>query len=80
MSKPASRRMHLVLGGQLKSLDGPLEFRDPSTVEFVGAYPSYDDAYRAWQAKAQATVDNAMARYFILDANKLLDPLSRKKH
>jgi hypothetical protein len=75
MSKPAARRhMHIVLGGELKSLQGPLEFRDPATVEFVGAYSSYDEAYRAWKAKAHATVDNAHARYFILDANSLLDP------
>jgi myo-inositol-1(or 4)-monophosphatase len=66
--------MHIVLGGELKDLEGPLEFRDPSTVEFVGAYASYDDAVRAWRAKAQQTVDNALARYFIIDANKLLTP------
>ena len=66
--------MHIVLGGELKALDGPLEFRDPSTVEFVGAYASYDDAVRAWRGKAQQTVDNALARYFIIDANKMLTP------
>jgi hypothetical protein len=66
--------MHIVLGGELKDLEGPLEFRDPATVEFVGAYASYDDAVGAWRAKAQQTVDNALARYFIIDANKLLTP------
>jgi myo-inositol-1(or 4)-monophosphatase len=70
----ARNRMHIVLGGELKQLDGPLEFRDPSKVEFVGAYPTYDDAVRAWRAKAQQTVDNALARYFIIDAQKLLEP------
>jgi len=66
--------MYIVLGGELKELEGPLAFRDPSTVEFVGAYASYDDATRAWRAKAQQTVDNALARYFIIDAAKLLTP------
>ncbi len=70
----ARNRMHIVLGGELKQLDGPLEFRDCAKVEFVGAYPSYDEAVLAWRAKAQQTVDNALARYFIIDAQKLLEP------
>ena len=60
---------------ELKDVQGT-EFRDLSEVEFVGAYPSYADAHRAWKAKAQATVDNAHARYFIIHAHKLLDPSS----
>jgi myo-inositol-1(or 4)-monophosphatase len=66
--------LHIVLGGELKALEGHPHFRDPSTVVFVGAYPNYDEAYAAWKAKAQATVDNAHARFFIIDADKLLDP------
>jgi len=66
--------LHLVLGGELKQLTGPAEFRDLSKVDLVGAYPSYDEALRAWRAKAQETVDNAMMRYFILHAHKLMDP------
>lgn len=66
--------MFIVLGGELTDLGGPLEFRDPSTVEFVGAYGTYDEAVRAWRGRAQQTVDNALARYFIIDARKLLEP------
>ncbi len=66
--------MFIVLGGELKQLNGPLEFRDPSSVEYVGAYGSYDEAVKAWRAKAQQTVDNAHARYFIIDAAKMLEP------
>ncbi len=65
--------LHIVLGGELKSVTGT-EFRDPSKIDLVGAYGSYDEARRAWKAKAQATVDNAHMRYFILHAHKLLDP------
>lgn len=65
--------LHLVFGGELKDVTG-LEFRDLSKIDFVGAYPSYDDAHRAWLANAQATVDNAHMRYFIIHAHKLLDP------
>jgi hypothetical protein len=74
MTDDAAHHLHIVLGGELKSLQGPLEFRDPTTVEFVGAFANYAEAYKAWKARAQATVDNAHARYFILDANRLLDP------
>lgn len=65
--------LHLVIGGELKDVAGT-EFRDLSKVEFVGAFPTYNDAHAAWKAKAQATVDNAHARYFIIHAHKLLDP------
>ena len=49
-------------------------FRDLTKVEFVGAFGSYDEAKKAWKARAQATVDNAHMRYFILHAHKLIDP------
>jgi hypothetical protein len=65
--------LHLVIGGELKNVSGT-EFRDLHQVEFVGAYASYAEAHAAWKAKAQATVDNAHARYFIIHAHKLLDP------
>ena len=70
---PEKQLLHLVIGGELKEVAGT-EFRDLKALDFAGAYPTYSDAYRAWQAKAQATVDNAHARYFIIHAHKLLDP------
>ena len=65
--------LHLVIGGELKQV-GEHEFRDLSKVDFVGAYPGYAEAFVAWKAKAQATVDNALMRYFIIHAHRLLDP------
>ena len=65
--------LHIVIGGELKSVDA-IEFRDLSKVEFVGAFPNYAEAHRAWRARAQATVDNALVRYFIIHAHRLLDP------
>jgi Domain of unknown function (DUF4170) len=70
---PDKQLLHLVIGGELADLEH-VEFRDPSKVEFVGAYPNYQAALGAWRAKAQATVDNAVMRYFIIHAHKLLDP------
>ena len=65
--------LHLVIGGELKNITD-VEFRDLSKVDLVGAYPNYQEAYRAWKSKAQSTVDNAHMRYFIIHAHKLLDP------
>jgi myo-inositol-1(or 4)-monophosphatase len=65
--------LHLVIGGELKDVSGT-EFRDPDRVEFVGAFPNYAEARKAWKAKAQATVDNAHMRYFVIHAHRLLDP------
>ncbi len=65
--------LHLVIGGELRHLDAPV-FRDLSKVEFVGAYGSYAEAKTAWKARAQATVDNAHMRFFILHAHRMIDP------
>ncbi len=65
--------LHIVIGGELKSVEG-VEFRDLAKVELVGAYPNYAEAHKAWRARAQATVDNALMRFFIIHAHRLLDP------
>jgi hypothetical protein len=70
---PDHQLLHLVIGGELKELGGH-EFRDLTKVEFVGAFPDYAAARVAWKARAQATVDNALMRYFIIHAHRLLDP------
>ncbi len=70
---PHSQLLHLVIGGELKDVQ-TVEFRDLTKVEFVGAFPNYEEAHRAWKSRAQATVDNALMRYFIIHAHKLLDP------
>ena len=72
---PESQLLHLVIGGELKEVGG-VEFRDLSKIDLVGAYPNYQEAFRAWQARAQATVDNALMRYFIIHAHRLLDPMA----
>ena len=72
--------LHLVIGGELKSLVGPAEFKDLAKVDIVGAYPNYKSALAAWRGKAQQTVDNALMRYFIIHAHKLLDPGSDDGH
>ena len=65
--------LHLVIGGELTDLGGTT-FKDLTKIEFVGAYPNNAEAVRAWRAKAQSTVDNALMRYFVIHAHKLIDP------
>ena len=65
--------LHLVIGGELADLNGTT-FKDLAKIEFVGAYPNNAEAVRAWRAKAQSTVDNALMRYFVIHAHKLIDP------
>jgi hypothetical protein len=65
--------LHLVIGGELKDVHST-EFRDLTKIDLVGAYPNYEAARAAWKAKAQSTVDNALMRYFIIHAHRLLDP------
>jgi hypothetical protein len=72
-TRQARQLLHLVFGGELKSLEG-VEFSDISGLDIVGIYPNYAEAYKAWQAAAQRTVDNAQMRYFIVHMHRLLDP------
>ena len=65
--------LHLVFGGELVSTDST-EFKDLSKLQIVGVYPNYKEAYDAWRGAAQATVDNAQMRYFIVHMHRLLDP------
>lgn len=65
--------MHLVFGGELKSPDSA-EFKDLKKVDIVGVFPNYAEAENAWRGKAQATVDSAHTRYFIVHLHRLLDP------
>lgn len=65
--------LHLVFGGELASLDSN-EFRDLDNLDIVGIFPNYKSAETAWRAKAQASVDNALQRYYIVHLHRLLDP------
>jgi hypothetical protein len=71
--------LHLVLGGELKNINS-MEFKDVSQIDIVGVFPNYETAEKAWRAKAQATVDSAQTRYFIVHLHRMLAPagLNRK--
>ena len=65
--------LHLVFGGELTS---PQEarFKDTKAIDVVGVFPDYESAEKAWRSKAQATVDSAHTRYFIVHLHRFLDP------
>ncbi len=65
--------LHLVFGGELTNLE-TVDFKDLSKLDIVGIFPNYAAAHAAWKAKAQATVDNAQMRYFIVHLHRLLEP------
>ncbi|MBO6814253.1 MAG: DUF4170 domain-containing protein [Rhizobiaceae bacterium] len=67
--------LHLVFGGELEDLKG-VQFRDLKDLDIVGIFPDYATAEQAWRSKAQASVDNAHMRYFIVHMHRLLDPES----
>jgi hypothetical protein len=74
MAQPQQKQLlHLVFGGELTSPD-EVEFKDLSKLHIVGIYPNYKAALVAWRAAAQATVDNAHMRYFVVHLHRLLDP------
>lgn len=65
--------LHLVFGGEIVAPDRH-EFKDLSKIDVVGMYPNYATALSAWRGAAQATVDNAQMRYFIVHIHRLMDP------
>jgi hypothetical protein len=71
--------LHLVFGGELTSTEG-LEFKDLKKLDIVGMYPNYREAYAAWRGAAQASVDNAQMRYFVVHIHRLLEPDMAETH
>jgi Domain of unknown function (DUF4170) len=71
--KPPRQLLHLVFGGELKTI-ASTEFADLGALDIVGIYPNYAEAYSAWKAAAQRSVDNAQMRYFIVHIHRLIDP------
>ena len=51
-----------------------MEFKDVAQIDVVGVFPNYESAEKAWRAKAQATVDSAQTRYFIVHLHRMMAP------
>lgn len=78
-SKPKKQLLHLVFGGRLTDPEG-IEFEKVENLDIVGIYPSYAEAEVAWRGKAQATIDSADVRYFIVHMHRLMDPETGTEH
>ena len=65
--------LHLVFGGELKDPRGT-EFVDTEKLDIVGIYPNYAEAEKVWRGKAQASIDDAHKRYFVVHLHRLMDP------
>jgi len=70
--------LHLVFGGEVVSPQST-EFKDLSKVDVVGVFPNYRSALSAWRTAAQATVDNAEMRYFVVHLHRLMEPEQLRK-
>ncbi|MDJ1015462.1 MAG: DUF4170 domain-containing protein [Paracoccaceae bacterium] len=66
------QRLHLVFGGELVDPSKNV-FKDIDDIHIVGIFPDYAEAYDAWKAEAQKTVDNAHMRYYIAHLHRLRD-------
>lgn len=73
MAEKPDQLLHLVFGGELDDLAG-VKFKNLDQLDLVGIYPNFAEARDAWKAKAQASVDNARMRYFVVHLHRLLDP------
>lgn len=69
----AKQLLHLVFGGELKDPQST-EFVDTEGLDLVGIYSDYQSALGAWRSKAQASVDDANIRYFIVHMHSMIDP------
>ena len=74
-TEPSRQLLHLVFGGELSSLEKH-EFADLEKLDIVGIYPNYAAALSAWRGAAQASVDNAHMRYFVVHIHRMMDPES----
>ena len=61
---------------------GRLVFRAAAgkDLDIVGIYPNYAEAEVAWRGKAQATIDSADVRYFVVHMHRLMDPETGHEH
>jgi Domain of unknown function (DUF4170) len=64
---------HLVFGGRVKDPTG-LEFEDLKAIDFVGIFPNYTSAEKAWRGAAQRTVDDAQMKYVVVHLHRLMEP------
>lgn len=66
-------KLHLVFGGRVAD-PRTLDFNDLDAIEFVGVFPDYPSAEKAWRAAAQRTVDDAEMKFVVVHLHRLMEP------
>jgi len=66
-------KLHLVMGGRVSD-PTTLDFEELDKIDFLGVFPDYASAEKAWRGAAQRTVDDAEMKYVIVHLHRLLDP------
>ena len=65
--------LHFVFGGRVVDPQGH-EFENLEDLDFVGMYPNYAAAEKAWRGASQSMVDDACYKYVIVHIHRLMDP------
>jgi Domain of unknown function (DUF4170) len=65
--------LHMVFGGRVKDPTG-YDFEDLKKIDFVGVFPNFKSAEKAWRSAAQRTVDDAQMKYVVVHLHRLMDP------
>jgi hypothetical protein len=65
--------LHLVFGGRVTDPTGH-DFEDLKAIDFVGVFPDFASAEKAWRGAAQRTVDDAQMKYVVVHLHRLMDP------
>lgn len=62
-----------MFGGRVADPRG-IDFVDADDLHFVGIFPNYAAALKAWRGASQARVDEADWKYVILHIHRMLEP------
>lgn len=57
--------LFVVMGGEVTD-PGGARFVEPRRIDVRGVFGTYEEAFAAWRAAAQETVDNALMKYVIV--------------
>ena len=70
---PDKQLLHFVFGGRVSDPQTH-DFEDLDDLDFVGMYPDYAEAKKAWRGISQSKVDDACYKYVIVHIHRLMDP------
>jgi len=69
----ANNLLHLVFGGKVTDPQ-TLDFADTGSLDIVGIFPNYKEAYEAWKSASQANVDDALTKYVVVHLHRFMEP------